>query len=312
MNNLRRRKIESIINYLEVQAIESEIYNDAILENINFFNNAKSFFSFYKWLYKKANKIKPENLLELMDFDSFSPYATELISSLAATERKIFPALINPLVRKIVKLIINRNQSLIINIGCGAMEVERQIIARLIRAKNTKPVTFIGIDKSVHAHILAKQNLNKLKSKVDIIERENIDDDSLNEILTNVKGLYTVVLCKNDIFSFDKYFCNTSFDLAFNCFFKHHFDSNTSQEIDRLLFKFSKKIIEYDGINNNFNSFIQSVFVWKNPVLLNGTVFSNLRYIKKNELQPNSPNLHVNTFWRRGTYLKEMCFAPLK
>jgi hypothetical protein len=281
MNNLRRHKIGEILRYLEGPALQTATYKEAVSENIGFFKSSYSFFSFYKWLYKKGPKIRRENLLELMDIDADSPYAVDLITSLAALEARVYPGMITPLVRKICRYVREEESMLIINLGSGAMEVEKQVIARLIRSENKKPVIFVGIDKLQRAHAFARQNLNVFGPDVDIIEKEVMDDDSLNMISANKKSLYTVVLCSNDVFSFDKRFISTRFDLAFNCFFKHHFDVSSSEKIDSALKKFSKKVIEYDGLNNNFNSFTQTVFVWNNPVLLNGAVFSNLRYIKK-------------------------------
>jgi hypothetical protein len=312
MKKVRKHEIDEILNYLERLAIRPGLNKEPILENITFFKHVYSLFSFYKWLYTTVPKIKPENLLELMDIDSNSSYDTELIASLAALERKVFPGIVTPLVRRIFRLISDVNNTLIINLGSGAMEVERQIIAKLICSENKKPVIFIGIDKSTRAHAFAKQHLNEFKSEVEIIEKANLDDDSLNNIFSNQKCLYTVVLCNNDIFSLDKYFTKTRFDLAFNCFFKHHFTANTSENIDILLKKLSKKVIEYDGINNHFNSFIQPIVVWKNPVLLSGTVFSNLRFIKKTELRRNNTGMKIKTYWIKGTYLKEMSFLILK
>lgn len=306
MSNLRRHKISEIINYLENSDIQTELNKNAISENIKFFKNSYSVFSFYKWLFLDASKIKSENLLELMDLDSDSPYAMELISSLAKTERKIFPGIITPLVRKIFHLISSEKIQLILNLGSGAMEVERQIIKKLIFSKNKKPVVFIGLDKSNNAHTFAKQNFNIIINEIEIISIENLDEGLLNSLMENKKKLYTIILCKNDLFSFEKHFNNTKFDLVFNSFFKHHFDKNTSDKVDNLLEKVSKKVIEYDGFNNYFNSFVQSIFVWNNPVLLSGTVFSNLRYMKKKELNFRNKCSKIKTFWRRGTYLKEV------
>jgi hypothetical protein len=310
MSHRRRHKIEEILNYLEKQELQNSAVRNAVIENISFFRNSYSMLSFYKWLYKKAPEIKPENLLELMDIDSASPYDTELIASLAATERKLFPGLINPLVKRIFHLITCENTGLILSVGSGAMEVERQVISKLVRSGNDKPVVFIGLDISSSSHNFAKQNLAAIKSKLTIIEKKELDDASLQDIMNERKSLYTGILCNNDIFSLDKYFSESRFDLAYNCFFKHHVTAVDSEKIDDILKKHSKKVIEYDGVKNNFNSFVQSLFVWGNPVLLSGTVFSNLRYKKKSELKSTNTNFGIKTYWMKGTHMKEFS-APL-
>jgi len=293
------------MNYLEKQELQNSAVRNAVTENISFFKNSYSILSFYKWLYKKAPKIKSENLLELMDIDSASPYDTELISSLAATERNFFPGLINPLVKRIFRLIKCENTALIVSIGSGAMEVERQVISKLVRSGNDKPVVFIGLDISASSHNFAKQNLAAIKSELNIIEIKELDDTSLQSVMNERKSLYTVILCNNDIFSLDKYFSECRFDVAYNCFFKHHVTAVDSEKIDTILKKHSKKVIEYDGVKNNFNSFIQSLFVWGKPVLLSGTVFSNLRYKKKSELKSTNTDFSIKTYWMKGTHMKE-------
>ncbi|HNX07725.1 MAG TPA: hypothetical protein PKL96_09085 [Bacteroidales bacterium] len=306
MSLRRKNKIDEILNYLEKQALQSNSAGNAVAENISFFKHTYSILSFYKWLYTIAPGIRQEDFEELMDIDSDSPYDTELIASLAATERKFFPGLTNPIVKKIFRLITEENNGLIVSLGSGAMEVERQVITKLIRIENDQPVVFIGMDKSDKSHHFAKQNLAGIKSDLDIIEINELYDTNLQNILMNRKSLYTVVLCKNDIFSFDKYFSKSSFDLAYNCFFKHHFTAEASETIDNMVKRHTKKIIDYDGVKNNFNTFVQSLFVWKNPVLLSGTVFSNLRYKKKNELITNRDDIKIKTYWMKGTYLKEI------
>lgn len=310
MSRQRRQKIEEILNYLEKQELQDDVVRGAVNENISFFRNSYSLFPFYKWLYTKAPEIKQEHLLELMDIDSASPYDTELISSLAATERKLFPGLINPLVKKIFRLITSEHTHLIVSIGSGAMEVERQVISKLIRSGNDKPVVFIGVDIAASSHNYAKQNLAAIKSELNIIEKKELDDASLQRIINEKQSLYTVILCNNDVFSLGKYFSESRFDLAYNCFFKHHVTAIASEDIDSILKKLSKRVIEYDGVKNNFNSFVQSLFVWGKPVLLSGTVFSNLRYRKKNDLKSNNTGFSIKTYWMKGTYMKELS-APV-
>jgi len=306
MSRQRRQKIDEILNYLEKQELQNNAVSGAITENISFFRNSYSLFPFYKWLYTKAPEIKQEHLLELMDIDPASPYDTELISSLAATERKLFPGLINPLVKKIFHLIASEHTRLIVSVGSGAMEVERQVISKLIRSGNDKPVIFIGVDIAASSHNFAKQNLGSIKSDINIIEKMELDDASLQSIINEKQSLYTVILCNNNVFSLGKFFSESRFDLAYHCFFKHHVTAGASIDIDSILKKLSKRVIEYDGVRNNFNSFVQSLFVWGKPVLLSGTVFSNLRYRKKNDLKSNNTGFSIKTYWMKGTYMKEL------
>lgn len=304
MSTTRRQKIDEILSYLEKQATHVHPYPGAVNENITFYKSAYSLIAFYKWLHKIAPTIKKDDLQELMDIDSESPYDTELISSLAKTERSFFPGLINPLIKRIYQFVSAGNCRIIASLGSGAMETEKQLIKKLIKSGNNKQLVFVGIDKSQRARAFARENLSEIPD-VAIIEKNELDDDSLNTILTEQDNLYTVILCNNDIFSLNNYFTKTKFDLAFTSFFKHHFSPGESENIDTILKNISKIFIEYDGVNNGFNKFIQSLFVFKNPVLLSGTVFSNLRYLKKKDLLAKKGDAAINTYWMKGTYLKE-------
>ena len=75
-------------------------------------------------------------LLELTDFP-FSHWDKEMHRKLIEMEKKDFPGLVKPLVDGVVNLILGKNRSRFIGVslGCGGMEVERQIIKKLIHKK---------------------------------------------------------------------------------------------------------------------------------------------------------------------------------
>ncbi|HQI71228.1 MAG TPA: hypothetical protein PLT47_10785 [Bacteroidales bacterium] len=305
MNQRRRNKIDEIVNYLDKKALQKTSLAKVIAENITFFKTTYSLFSFYKWLYTKAPAIKAEDIQELVDIDPDSPYFRELISSFTTTEKKFIPGLINPLVKKIIQLIRDKNYRVIISLGAGAMEVEKQVIKKLIRSGNQNPIIFIGNDTSDISHSLARENLTGVTPEVAIIEKKLLNEAMLKGIIKETTSTYTIVLCNNDIFSLDKYFTGTNFDLAYTSFFKHHFMHEQATHIDQMLSRHSKEVIDYDGVKNKFNIFIQPLFVWKNPVLLNGTVFSNLRYKTKRDLKTHLEDVKITTYRMQGTYLKE-------
>lgn len=297
------------MDYLEKKAVQDPASAKAIAENINFFKATYAVHSFYKWLFSTAPAIKAENLKELVEFDAVSPYFNELMTALTATEKRIFPGLIRPVVKKITQLIRDKNYSVIISIGAGAMEVEKQVIKKLVRLGNQEPVIFIGIDKSDISRSLARENLTGSPDTI-ILERNLLNEAMLKEINRETRSLYTVVLCNNDIFSLDKYFTGTSFDLAYDCFFKHHFKPEEATHIDNMLSRHAKEVIDYDGVRNRFTTYIQPLFVWNNPVMLSGTVFSNLRYKTIKDLKTQNKDEKITTYRMQGTYLKEIT-APV-
>ncbi|MEK9182127.1 MAG: hypothetical protein AAB781_00890 [Patescibacteria group bacterium] len=273
----------------------------AIEENIRFAEAIKSLPSYVWWLLTKAPKIDGSRLLELTDFP-VEEWDVRMHGRLMEVERDKKIKLIKPLVDKITEFIIQENRPLVLaNLGAGGMEVDRQVISNLLDKKYSQPIIFIGVDKSPITNKIAKENLNSLREGIEIFDIEILTKNRFDEIAKANKGI-AVILCKNDIFKLNAEFPPKYFDLVYNSLFKHHLvEESDKKKLDKIVNEISKKSLEYDGYRSWPHSIPQSIVAWNNPVFLNGTIFSMLRYSNKKSL--NFPK--ISFFKNTAHYLRE-------
>ena len=169
------------------------------------------------------------------------------------------------------------------------------------------------LKRSIDTANIIKDNLKlKLKNHIEpeIIEREHLSQDDLTNILKTSNNKIKIIFANNNIFNLSSDFKETTFDISYHSFFKHHLSAAQKEEIDNILQEKSNMVFEYDGVYNISGMIIQALYSWKDPVLLNGAVFSNLLYPNKGNLEKNKQNGKLkfykfgNFFTYRGTYLK--------
>ena len=304
MLSKRRSLIDEVLKDLKLLKEQSIFNNEyALDENIGFFTSIKSLPSYLLWLFKKARNIKREKLLELSDLP-FTKWDEEMHLKLIEMQRKPFPGLIKPIVSKITDFILKNAQKdlLLLNLGSGAMEIERQVIYHL-KEKHTNRVVFIGIDKSVAVKKLARDNFSRSTEFVEIHEIEHLNQKKLDEILEQNTGKYVVLLCKNDIFRLLQDFNPQKFDLIYHSLFKHHLNNQEKDIVDEVIKQLTVSSIEYEGYKSWLVMIPQSITTCKYPVLLNATIFSDLRYYTKKELKQKYNNRP--SFFNIGTYMLE-------
>ncbi len=305
MANKRKILIENIINDL-LQIRKTGIENKyALEENIKFFKAARSPLLFIFWLIFRAPTINGTLLLELCDI-SFQKWDHQMHEHLIEIQRKPFPGLIRPLVNAINNFIhksTTKNLTLV-NFGSGGLEIERQLISHILISHSAKNVTFICIDNSQTAHEIGKNNLYPLRESIQIIEIEKLNKDGLVSILDNREKPCQIILCRNDIFSILNEFQDMKFDLVYNSFFMHHLNLEKERRLLTLIESLTKHYFEYDGYKSWLIMIPQILTIWKHPVLLNATIFSDLRYKTKNELVVRKKG--SITFSRTGTYLSKL------
>lgn len=285
---------------------KSSVNQYAIEENIVFFEACRSPFSYIWWLISRAPKIDGEKLLEINDL--LPKWDEAMHSQLTALEKKDFPGLIKPLVDRICQFIQKENRPLIlVDFGFGGMETERQVIEKLLKEKYTQRIVFIGIDQSKTSHEIAQDNLEELKSFIGVHNVVDLDEQSLKGLIASEKNNHAVILCYNDIFNLDKCFSNNAFDLIFHSLFKHHLTDTEKEKLDAISVKLAKRAMEYDGYKSwPHIAGPHTLAGWSNPVFLNATIFSDLKYYGKKQLKNPKPNWQVS-FFKIGTYLRE-CF----
>ncbi|GEM_PF-858777 len=282
----------------------------AIDENIIFFKAIKSFSGYIKWLFGRAPKIDGQKLLELTDFSlsNLPKWEIQMHKELISLEKKKFPGLIEPLVDRILNIIISSNKSLIVaDFGSGGIEVVRQVIIRLVYNNYKHKVTFVGIDLSDAAHEVALENLQKLKENhiIDVFRIEKLDKQILNRLISTGNEQYKVILCKNDLFKLSDYFSEHFFDVIFHSLFKHHFNVRDKERVELVSERYGKIVLEYDGYKSWPHIIIPHALTgWRDPVFLNATIFSDLRYSTRREIRKATRKGHLR-FFKIGTYLLE-------
>jgi hypothetical protein len=305
MKKERIDQINQILSDLQVAKTETSdqdlLY--AIEQNITFFEATKSFPRFVVWVFTKMSKIDKERLLEINDI--LPKWDKEMHIKLMEIEQRKFPGLIRPLVEEIVKFIKARNSPLVlVDVGSGGMETERQVLEILIAEKYNKPLMLIGIDQSNTAHEIAGNNLGMFKKHFQFYSVNTLDNDSLQKMRENNKG-FALIHCKNNIFDLDKIFPYKVFDLSYHSLFKHHLNIEQQNDLDRILTSVSKNTFEYDGFRSNISLLLQIKNGWNHLAFLNASVFSNLRFDKQRDLisQSKQRGKKVSFFKHTGNYL---------
>ncbi len=303
----RNQEIKEAIAKLESfkndPAYAKDLY--AIDENIAFLKSIRHLASYFGWLVSRSKKIAPARLLELTDFP-VEEWDVKMHRRLMEIERNKFIGVGKPLVDKIVAYVSGEPRAhVLVNLGAGGMEVDRQALAALLEQKYAHPLIIVGVDKSPVSRRLAKENLVSLGDAVKVIECDQLTHQRLNEIEAANKGL-AVILCNNDIFSLERDFPPVSFDLMYHSLFKHHLAPELRPRLDALMKKLAHHVYEYDGYRTWGVIIPQTVVAWNHPFFLSGTVLSNIRFDKEPVVRERAAAAKQLSFYPgTGHYLLE-------
>jgi len=299
----REQEIASAITKLE-EFKRDPAYQDrqyAIEENVIFLKAIRSFPAYLKWLLTRAGKLDGARLLELTDFP-VPEWDRKMHWRLIEMQKRDKPGLVKPLVEAIVEFVGQSGQNLVCaNLGAGGMEVDRQVISRLLDSGFKKQLVIVAIDKSATTQEIAKENLAGIRDEIELVEVVQLDKDKLETIKQQAKKNIIVVLCQNDIFELNQTFPNKYFDLVYHSLFKHHLTDQQKKEFDGVVKDISKNSFEFDGYWSKPLLLVQSIFAWQHPIFLNGTVFSMLRY---NKTVSSSEKIKISN--KTAHYLKQL------
>lgn len=299
MKGNRLQQIEKIVE--ELKELKTEANSYAVEKNIEFFEAIKSPIRYMGWLLHAADGIDKERILELNDFPK-EEWEEDLHKKLIIMERKKIPGMIEPLRKRIVEIVHTQKPDVIVNLGAGAMELERQVVESLLRSKYDKEITFVAVDRSAIAKRIGMENLADLQDRVEI---EQVGDLNKGRLAENYKKNIRILLCSNDIFELDKEFGNKFFDLVLFAKFKHHLREAQKVRLDEIIKTIGKQLFEFDDYRSWGLLIPQSMATWKFPILINGAIFSRLRDCTKKEIKAGKKEGDRLTFFKNGSYLIE-------
>ncbi len=258
---------------------------------IDFFEAARSSLSYIWWAVAVAPHLSRYDLLELTDLGN-ADWQKLFYPLMINTERLPFPGLVEPLVAHLVKRLSDSTTiQHVIQLGSGPMEIERQVAERLFKNGVTRPVHFVGVDYSEHAHEAAARNLSELGVLVKIAR-------NLGEVeaeLATPPDRTKVMLYNGDALALLNSLQLGPQQVVFHSLFRHHLTAEQKKNLDALVESKHIPLIEYDGYISWINMLVISIGTWESPIIMNGGVFSNRRYDSKTEIRARYPSARFRT-----------------
>ena len=299
MPNINQLKRMDLIN-LVIQDLH-ELRNScdsntgyAVDKNIDFFEAAKHLWRYVPWLIREYPKIDKTKIKELADFHLRGGLWEEnLLKNLVRLEKSRLIDLVGPLreelLKQLRKIAAHEQRPLIVaNIGCGAMEIERQIIDRLKENSLPAPVVWIGIDNSQASLAMARENLDSYRNFF------NVSHELTPELIQKLKQpsqSHTIQFILGDAISSLSRLSPGTLDIIYYSKFLHHLSDSDKENFKNLLTKMAKHIIEFDDYRGLYLPIMSLLTNWRSPILLNGAVFSALRVPDRTMLLKDKDNM---------------------
>ncbi|MDD5146221.1 MAG: hypothetical protein PHN39_00500 [Candidatus Pacebacteria bacterium] len=310
----RKDLLDQVIK--DLNGIVGNGYDPAVRINEKFFQAAHSWFSYVWWLLTEAPGLRKnrQEIQEFMDLP-FLKWQAETHRQLGRLERLKFPGLIEPLKQALLtELPYSSNEpTLLLSLGCGTMEVERQLAEAMTIRNLSIPMVIIGIDNSLQIEDEAAQNLNGLASRgvVDFQIIKQVDHENLTILCQKTKEAAKIQLaiCNTDLFSLQD-LPEGLFDMVYHSRLKHHIKMNNKTHLDELIEKLCAcKAFEFDDYFSVPNFIFPSFITWKWPLTLNGAILSYLRDASKKELKGQANDRWALKFFNLGFYLRTLTKA---
>ena len=274
----------------------------ALEANLAFFRSLYRFRDFWRWFRRVRPALDGKRLLELSDFHlSDGKWERMLQRELLEIEKWKFPDILGRIRKELLKQIAELNQPdrhlVLVSIGSGSMEIERQLITKLREAGSKQKIIFFGIDNSDASLDIANGNLADLGVK--LIRTGRLDQTKINQLKEELKGeQYAIVLENADALKLETYFGQKNIDLVYHSKFKHHLPDNLKNDLDQMIEVAAKRGVENDDLNSWVINLGSIKANWKSHlILLNGALLSFLRDQSKKELKSNQkPNWQTKIY----------------
>jgi SAM-dependent methyltransferase len=265
-------------------------YKEAVKQNTEFFRAIRSPFGYAWWLVFRAPKLRKNRarIVELLDmpFPEWQKMVLETLSWFEVWMHSLEP-ITNRIIQEVERLKETKQEPITLaSIGCGGMELERQVIYQLIRNRFKFPLIFIGIDYSPPSFEVAQSKFEKLEAKglLQVKTISHLGTEELKALKAEAAShRFTVVLLKADAFDLEVLPQN-SFDLIYHTRLRHHLSATEGLKLDKLSTYLAPKLVELDDLFTIRGTIITSIFAWRFPAVLNGAIFSYLKDCCKREI----------------------------
>ena len=285
-------KRQTLIDYVikdltNLRQKSDKSFHYSIDQNIAFFNAARSLPRYIYWLLTQYSRVDSHRILELSDFHLRSGLWEEsLLLDLVRLEKSRMIDLVGPLREELLKqlktIAPKINHPLVaINVGCGVMEIERQIIDHLIKSPLNVPVIFIGIDNSQAALDMSRANLRSYHGSF------HVSNELTPELIIQLQQSghpYEIQFIIGDAITSLSSLSPGILDLIYYSKFLHHLSDSDKENFENLLTRIAKRAIEFDDYRGIYLPLMSLLTNWRRPILLNGAVFSSLRVPSRSEL----------------------------
>lgn len=286
----RGAEIKQILSDLESLKSHPD-YKGGVRLNIEFFNAIRHPFSYLWWLISRAPKLRKDRdrIVELADLP-LTRWQKELLETLSWFEVWAL-RILRPIGKQIIQELerlkkVKKEPIVVASLGCGGMELERQMLYQLVRMRFKSPLIFIGIDYSPAVPGVITSKFANLVSKglLEVRTIFHLGAAELNELKADaVSKKFLVVLLNADAFQLNE-LAPDSFDLVYHTRLRHHLTLEEGRRLDELAIHLAPKLMELDDLFSISGIIIMSIFLWRFPALLNGGILSSLRDFSKKEL----------------------------
>lgn len=265
-------------------------YQEAVRVNVEFFRAIRCPFSYLWWLAFRAPKLRRNRtkLVEIIDLP-FPKWQKEVLETLSWFEvwMRILVPIREQIIRELVRLKKTKQEPIVVaSIGCGGMELERQVIYQLLRKRFDLPVIFVGVDSSPASFEVATAKFRKLTAKglVQIKAASHLGNDDLNQLKAEAASQkLLLVFLEADAFDLEG-LAEDSFDLVYHTRLRHHLTHEEGGRLDKFASHLAPRLVELDDLFSVLGIILISVFVWRFPAVLNGAVFSYLKDFSRKEV----------------------------
>jgi hypothetical protein len=286
----RRQEIKEILADLEILKTYAE-YSQAARLNIAFFKAIRSPVSFLWWLIFKAPTLRRNRsrITEIGDLPlpKWQKAGLEMLSGFEAMVPGMLRLVKEKILSQIIELEGHKTRPIVmLSLGCGGMELERQVIYELIRKRSRVSITFVGVDYSPIVPEVVTDRFRPLLSK-GRLQMETATEANLDQLnrLKVVEGSsqFRVIILNTNAFELE-YLPENFFDCAYHTRLAHHLTAEEHRALNRLAVHLAPRLIEFDDLFSIRTLLLASLFAWHFPAGFDGVVLSYLRDPSRREL----------------------------